>query len=144
MEEKNAALYKKDAVLQERTACHHRCAIQTPSPLPKKENHEHGWKTKSEENSPTPVEPEVRRAGLERGGGRVVESVYCEGLSIPEIHRKSMEWVWGGRKEEERREEEGKETREERKGMRKGGDGRPVARAAHHMPQAHELQDRTT
>ncbi|KAJ7923144.1 hypothetical protein B0H13DRAFT_2405373 [Mycena leptocephala] len=35
------------------------------------------WKTKSGENSPTPAEPEVRRAGLERRGGGGGGEVYC-------------------------------------------------------------------
>ncbi|KAJ7831354.1 hypothetical protein B0H13DRAFT_1915491 [Mycena leptocephala] len=46
-------------------------SMRNPTPslaLPQKESHGHRWKMRSEENSPTPVEPEVRRAGLECGG----------------------------------------------------------------------------
>jgi hypothetical protein len=96
--EKNAALYKKDAVLQERTARQRRAlSIRNPNTLallsPKKENREYGWKTESEENSPTPAEPEVRRAGVERGEGGRVGSVHCglrDGVSTPNIYGKFM------------------------------------------------------
>ncbi|KAJ7907153.1 hypothetical protein B0H13DRAFT_1879866 [Mycena leptocephala] len=90
-------------------------------------------------NAPTPVEAKVRRAELEReGGGSGGECVLWEGKKKEEKRREEDEGgEEGGRREGNKRGKEGNE----RKG---GGDGRPAARAAHHMPHAHELQARTT
>jgi hypothetical protein len=62
-------------------------------PLRKKENREHGWKTKSDENPPR-QKCIVRGLSTEKAG--VVENVYCglkDGVSTPNIYRKLMEWV---------------------------------------------------
>jgi hypothetical protein len=60
--------------LKERTACQRRVLSMRnpntlPSPKKEKQSADMDGRRKSEENSPTPAEPEVRRAGLEREGG---------------------------------------------------------------------------
>ncbi|KAJ7789101.1 hypothetical protein B0H13DRAFT_1936492, partial [Mycena leptocephala] len=84
---------------------------------------------KPEGNSPTPAKPEVRRTGLERGGGGMVESVYSglkDGVSTPNIYRKFMELVSkinrAGRKKKVK-EEGGRDGERESKGRRSMEEG---------------------
>ncbi|KAJ7821837.1 hypothetical protein B0H13DRAFT_1920497 [Mycena leptocephala] len=131
-----------------------------PSPKKKKRNHGHRLKTKPEGTSPTPAEPEVRRAGLERrgGGGGVLGEEAGE-----QKERKKSNLKFGVRGEEEargqdskgerimgarfRKEEEGGRDEEERKermgyGGREGWNEAYAARQqieqkTHHPPNPH-------